>query len=199
MANETDCVIMIWSEQVFDIMILLLSICIIAAIIHFLFWINLIAYPTVRQRSMQWLYAYLTTDILLLIRFFLLYVYHWSSLCIPNIFHLIICYYEAIFDNYLNLLQSYILLALNICRYLQVARNYNVYRYKYYQIIACHFLFIFYHYYIILLQYYLNNSFYKDQKVMHVIFYSQKIINTRQGSRRVIRPDGPVRPKEIFS
>jgi hypothetical protein len=44
------------------------------------------------------------------------------------------------FDNYLNLLQSYILLALNICRYLQIAHNYNVYCLNRYTIIIAHFL-----------------------------------------------------------
>jgi hypothetical protein len=131
---------MIWSEQATDIIKPLFSISIIAVIIHFLFWINLFAYPTVRQRSMQWLYAYLITDILLLIQFFFLYAYRWSSICLPHLLRLIICYCEAILDNYLNLLQSYILLALNICRYLQIARNYNIYRLKHHQIIASHFL-----------------------------------------------------------
>lgn len=101
--------------------------CIIGAISHLLFWIQFIAYPSVRQRSMQWLYAYLVTDLLLLIRFFLFYTYRWSSICVPHLLRLIICYCEAIFDNYLNLLQSYILLALNVSRYLQIVYNHNVY------------------------------------------------------------------------
>jgi hypothetical protein len=131
---------MIWSEQASNTVKPLFGICIVAAIIHFLFWINLIAYSTVRQRSMKWLYAYLITNLLLLIRFILLYAYRWSPLCVPYLLRTIICYCEAISDSYLNLLQSYILLALNICRYLQVARNYNVYLLKHRIIIMSHFL-----------------------------------------------------------
>jgi hypothetical protein len=140
MNNESGCIVMIWSEEAADIIKPLFIICIIAAIIHFLFWINLIAYPTVRQRSMQWLYAYLATDLLLLVRFFFLYAYRWSPICVPHLLRTIICYCEAAFDSYFNLLQSYILLALNICRYLQVARNHNVYQLQHRKIIVCHFL-----------------------------------------------------------
>lgn len=124
--NHT-CEIVPWSEQGGKIEKPLRYICIIATIIHMLFWIQLIAYPSVRQRSMQWLYAYLATDLLLLLRFFLLYIYRWWSTCVPYTLQMIICYSEAIFDNYFNLLQSYILLALNICRYLQIVHNHDVY------------------------------------------------------------------------
>ena len=131
---------MIWSEQAAVTVKPVFIICIIAAVIHFLFWVNIIAYPTVRQRSMQWLYAYLITDLLLLIRFFVLYVYRWWPICVPYLLHTIICCFEATFDNYLNLLQSYILLALNICRYLQVVRNHNIYQLKRRTMIICHLL-----------------------------------------------------------
>jgi hypothetical protein len=127
MNHSDDCDIIRWSEQGAKTVKPLLYICILASIIHVLFWIQLIAYPSVRQCSMQWLYAYLATDLLLLVRFFLLYAYRWWAKCVPYFLRTIICYCEAIFDNYLNLLQSYILLALNICRYLQIAHNYNVY------------------------------------------------------------------------
>ena len=127
MNNSNDCDVVLWSEQGAKTVKPLLYICIIATIIHTLFWIQLIAYPTVRQWSMQWLYAYLGTDLLLLLRFFLLYAYRWWPKCVPYFLRMTICYCEAIFDNYLNLLQSYILLALNICRYLQIVYNHNVY------------------------------------------------------------------------
>jgi hypothetical protein len=115
----------------------------VATIIHVMFWIQLIAYPTVRQWSMQWLYAYLATDLLLLIRFFLFYAYQWWPICVPHLLRIIICYCEAIFDNYLNLLQIYILLALNICRYLQIAYNHNAYSENRCIIIIAHFLIYF--------------------------------------------------------
>jgi hypothetical protein len=127
MSNDTDCEIILWSQQAAKLVKPSFYICIIAAISHLLFWIQFVAYPSVRQRSMQWLYAYLVTDLLLLVRFFFFYAYRSSSICVPHLFRLILCYCEAIFDNYLHLLQSYILLALNICRYLQIVHNHNVY------------------------------------------------------------------------
>ena len=127
MNSSNECSIIPWSKQDNKTARLLLYICIIATIIHCLFWIQLIAYPKVRQWSMQWLYSYLATDLLLLVRFFCSYAYRSWPWCIPPLFSVFMCYSEAIFDNYLNLLQSYILLALNICRYSQIAHNHNVY------------------------------------------------------------------------
>ncbi len=138
--NKTDCEIILWSQQAAKIVKPIFYLCILATINHLLFWIQFVAYPSVRQHSMQWLYAYLITDLLLLIRFFLLYAYRWSSICVPHVLRIIICYCEAIFDNYLNLIQSYILLALNICRYLQIAYNHNVYSLNRHAIILAHLL-----------------------------------------------------------
>jgi hypothetical protein len=78
---------------------------------------------------MQWIYAYLATDILLLFRFFFVYiVYTRDTECKPNrSWALFVCYFEATVDNYLNILEVFILLALNICRYIQIAYNRNVY------------------------------------------------------------------------
>ncbi|CAF0957590.1 unnamed protein product [Adineta steineri] len=143
MNDTNDCEVLPWSEQAAKTVKPLLYICIIATIIHVLFWIQLIAYPIVRQWSMQWLYAYLTIDLLLLVRFFLLYAYRWWPTCVPYFLRSIICYCEAIFDNYFNLLQSYILLALNICRYLQIAHGHNVYSSNRYTILIAHFLIYF--------------------------------------------------------
>jgi len=140
MNNTNDCGAILWSESAAKKVKPLLFICIIATIIHVLFWAQLVAYPTVRQWSVQWLYAYLATDLLLLLRFFLSYIYRWWPICVSYSLRTIICYCEAIFDNYLNLLQSYILLALNICLYLQIAHNHNVYSSNPYTIIIAHIL-----------------------------------------------------------
>ncbi|UJR30581.1 hypothetical protein I4U23_018108 [Adineta vaga] len=140
MANRTDCEIIIWSPQAITILKPIFYISILATFTHLFFWIQFIIYPSVRQRSMQWLYAYLVTDLLLIIRFFLSYIYRWWSFCIPHLLRIVICYCEAIFDNYLNLLQSYILLALNICRYLQIVHNHNVYSINTRLIIIAHLL-----------------------------------------------------------
>jgi hypothetical protein len=106
-----------------------LYVCIIAAIVHSVFWLQLVFCPSVRQKTMQWIYAYLATDIFLLFRFFFSFIIHTTSTeCIPNrSWALFVCYFEAITDNYLNVLEVYILLALNLCRYAQIAWNKNVY------------------------------------------------------------------------
>jgi len=90
---------------------------------------------------MQWIYAYLMTDILLLLRFFFVYIVHTKSTeCEPNnVWALFVCYFEATLDNYLNLLEVYILLALNICRYIQIAYNRNVYTKDVRLLIVAHF------------------------------------------------------------
>ena len=138
MNDTATCEVIPWSEQGEKIEQPLLYICTLATIIHLLFWIQLITYPTVRQRSMQWLYAYLATDLLLLVRFFLLYAYRSWPACVSHVLRMILCYTEAIFDNYLNLLQSYVLLALNICRYLQIVHNHDVYSSNHRLIISVH-------------------------------------------------------------
>jgi hypothetical protein len=143
MKNGTDCGAVLWSKQATKTVKPLLYICIVATVSHLLFRIQLKAFPAVRKRSMLWVYAYLATDLLLLLRFFLLYAYRWWPKCLPYLIHIIICYCEAIFENYLNLLQSYILLALNICRYLQIAHNHNVYSSHRHTIIIVHFLIYF--------------------------------------------------------
>lgn len=128
MFNQShDCEDIPWSDKAAKAIQPILYICIVATVIHVLFWIQLLTYPSVRQWSMQWAYAYLLTDLFLLVRFFLLYIYRSWSTCVSHFFRIVICYSEAIFDNYLNLLQSYILLALNVCRYLQIVHSHNVY------------------------------------------------------------------------
>lgn len=127
MNNRTDCTVILWSNKTTKPTKTLFYICLLATVSHLLFRIQLQIFPIEHKRSMVWINAYLTTHLLLLIRFFLLYAYRLWSRSVSQIFHTIICYYEAIFDNYLSLLQSYILLALNICRYLQIVHNHNVY------------------------------------------------------------------------
>jgi len=39
-----------------------------------------------------------------------------------------VCYFDAVVDNYFNILEIYILLALNICRYVQIKYNRNPYQ-----------------------------------------------------------------------
>jgi hypothetical protein len=107
-----------------------LYICIVASVIHAIFWSQLLFCSAVRQKSMQWIYAYLITDIILLFRFFFSYIVRTTSTaCEPSEAWVVFnCYFEATVDNYFNILEVYILLALNICRYVQIAYNRNVYR-----------------------------------------------------------------------
>jgi hypothetical protein len=140
MNNRTDCEIILWSKQAIQDTKPLFYICILATISHLFFRIQLKLFPSKHKCSMLWVSTYLATDLLLLIRFFGFYAYRWWEKCMPYFLRTIICYCEAIFDNYLNILQSYILLALNICRYLQIAHNYNVYLSNRRTIIVIHFL-----------------------------------------------------------
>ena len=138
--NTTCPLSLLWSSSVIDSQRPALYVCIIAAITHTCFWLQLVFCPALRKKSMQWLYAYLATDILLLFRFFLLYIVHTvSHECVPNfIWSTFVCYFEAIVDNYLNTLEVYILLALNICRYAQIAHSRNVYTTDMHAVIFAH-------------------------------------------------------------
>ncbi len=119
-----------------------LIVCIVASIVHSIFWLQLVFCPSLRQKSIQWIYAYLITDILLLFRFFFIYiVYTTSTECQPSkSWALFMCYFETIGDIYPNLLEAYILLALNICRYVQIAHNRNVYTTNRRLLILIHFV-----------------------------------------------------------
>jgi len=104
--------------------------CIAASFLHAIFWSQLIFCSSVRQKSMQWIYAYLITDIFLLLRFFITYIVHTiPSACQASpLWQWIVCYFDGTVDNYFNVLEIYILLALNICRYIQIKYNRNPYR-----------------------------------------------------------------------
>ena len=131
--NETDLSCprpLLWTPSALSSRKARLIVCIIAACIHLAFWLQLVVCPSLRHKTMQWLYAYLISDGLLLFRFFFIYVvYVVSTECQPNENWVLFMYYfEATMDNYLNILEAYILLALNICRYVQIAYKCNVYR-----------------------------------------------------------------------
>jgi hypothetical protein len=108
---------LLWSQAAADSRASRLYVCIIASILYSIFWLHLAFCSSVRQTSMQWIYAYLTTDILLLSRFFFLYIIGTTSTeCEPSqSWVLFICIFQTTIDNYLNILEVYILLALNIC------------------------------------------------------------------------------------
>lgn len=125
MSNDTpSCIPLAWSADATDAIGPSLYVCIIALVFHTVFWFSISAYSSLRQwESMQWLYAFLIVDLLLLIRFFILYGLRTSSACVSLTIRTFVCYFEAVGDIYLNFLQGYILLALNICRHIQITRG----------------------------------------------------------------------------
>lgn len=121
------CVVINWSADTSDARGATLIICSIAIVFHIVFWIQIFLYRSVRQRGMIWLYIYLLTDFFLLFRFFLFYSQRIRNTCVPRTARTYLCYFEAISKIYTNVIQSYILLGLNICRYVQIVYNRNVY------------------------------------------------------------------------
>jgi hypothetical protein len=67
-----------------------------------------------------------------LLSFFILYGLHTSSACVTVTIRSFVCYFEAVGNIYLNCLQGYALLALNVCRHIQIKRGgvdiYSTYR-----------------------------------------------------------------------
>ncbi|UJR08411.1 hypothetical protein I4U23_012681 [Adineta vaga] len=121
------CIPLIWSPSTADALDSTWIVCVIAIIIHTLFWIQILIFPTLKQRSMIWLYDYLISDLFLLIRFFILYGIRREQLCLDPTFRTFVCYFEATSKFYMNVVQAYLLLALNISRYAQIVHNRNVY------------------------------------------------------------------------
>ncbi|CAF1224399.1 unnamed protein product [Adineta ricciae] len=125
--TQSPCIVLSWSSDTAGTRKPTLYICIMATIIHTIFWIHFLFYSSIRQRGMFWLYVYLLTDLFLIFRFFLFYGQRISMICVPRSARTILCYFEAISKIYTNVIQSYILLGLNVCRYIQIVFNRNVY------------------------------------------------------------------------
>ena len=118
-----------WSQSTIDQQQPGLIICIFAAVHHGLFWLQVLLCSSLHERSIQWLYAYLVTDALLLSRFFFSYIVHvhLAEYSTNRVWITFISYIDATADNYLNVLEVYMLLALNIGRYYQIVRGRNLY------------------------------------------------------------------------
>jgi len=104
----------------------ILVICIIATILHFHLWFQLIIHKIKFDLSFLFSLGYISIDIFLLASFFIQYSIRIRS-WIP-VTHLS-CYFEAYSMFYFNLLEPYSLTALNICRYWQIVRNQNIYKF----------------------------------------------------------------------
>jgi hypothetical protein len=135
-----NCTPLTWSPSTADALGSTLIVCTIAVAIHIIFWAQLIIFPSLRQRNMMWLYAYLITDFCLLARFFILYNIRKQHACLYPTFRTIMCYFEASSKFYMNAVQTYILLALNLCRFAQIVFNRNVFTKNPRLIILIHFL-----------------------------------------------------------
>lgn len=122
-----NCTSLVWSPTTADALSPTVIVCAIALFGHTIFWIQLFVVSTLRDRSMMWLYAYLITDYFLLIRFFIFYVIRKDEVCLYPTFRTILCYFEASSKFYINAVQTYLLLALNACRYAQIVSNKNLY------------------------------------------------------------------------
>ncbi|CAF2939980.1 unnamed protein product [Rotaria sp. Silwood2] len=137
---STFCVIFDWSIGTTGSLGPIVIISIIAVIIHSIFWIQVLAWASLRQRNMMWLYAYLVTSFLLLSRFFILYSIRRSAVCLFPTSQTILCYFDASWKFYINTVQSYLLLAFNVCRYAHIVFNRNFYTEKPHLIVLIHFL-----------------------------------------------------------
>ncbi|CAF0992232.1 unnamed protein product [Rotaria sp. Silwood1] len=137
---STICTIFDWSTGNFNSLEPLIILSSVALIIHSIFWIQVLTWSSLRQRNMMWLYAYLITSFLLLLRFFILYGIRQSAMCLFITPRTVLCYFEASWKFYINTIQSYLLLAFNICRYMHIVYNRNIYKEKPHLIIFMHFL-----------------------------------------------------------
>ncbi len=137
---STSCSVFNWSPSSLNSLVPTLIVSSIALTSNSLFWIQFIVCSNLRQRNMMWLYAYLITDFALLARFFLLYGIRRASICLFQTPRNILCYFEASSKVYINTIQSYLLLAFNICRYKQIVANRNIYIEKPRLMVFIHFL-----------------------------------------------------------
>lgn len=123
----TTCTLFSWSTSTLEGLEPIVITQIIAAVTHSLFWLQFFLRSSLRQRNMMWLYVYLITDLLLIVRFFIFYGIRLSSVCLYPIGRDVLCYFEASSKFYINTIQNYVLLAFNACRYLQIVSNRNIF------------------------------------------------------------------------
>jgi hypothetical protein len=137
---STPCSLFNWSPSSLDSLVPNIVVASIAIVIHFIFWVQFAIFSTLRERNMMWLYAYLITDFILIARFFILYGIRRASVCLYQTPRDVLCYFEASSKFYINIIQTYLLLAFNICRYKQIVSNRNVYTERPRLIVFIHFL-----------------------------------------------------------
>jgi hypothetical protein len=102
------------------------SISVIATILHFHLWSQLIIHKIKFDLSFMFPVGYISTDIFLLLFYFIQYsirIRSWIPVTRLS------CYFEAYSMFYFNIFELYCLAALNICRYWQIVRNQNIYKF----------------------------------------------------------------------
>ena len=103
---------------------ILLVVCILAAIFHGNLWLQLFLRKTKFDLSFVFSLGYIATDSFLILFYFIQYSIRsraWIPITRP------MCYLEAYGMFYINIVESYCLTILNMCRYYQISRNENIY------------------------------------------------------------------------
>ncbi|CAF3245313.1 unnamed protein product [Rotaria socialis] len=137
---NTYCTVFYWTPSALSGLEPVIVMCIIATIMHGFLWIQVLSFSSLRKQNLIWLYAYLFSNTLLLVRFYILYGMRRGEVCLFSTLENIICYFEASSKGYINTIQNYFLLAFSISRYLRIVFNRNTYKGKIHLIILLHFL-----------------------------------------------------------
>jgi hypothetical protein len=99
---------------------------ILATLLHFHLWLQLFIHKTKFDLSFIFSLSYISADIFLISFYFIQYgirIRSWIPVTRSS------CYFEAYSMFYFNLFESYCLTLLNICRYWQIVRNENAYKF----------------------------------------------------------------------
>jgi hypothetical protein len=124
MANESVIHIGGWDSVDLSQNNVLFAICIIAVVFHCLLWFQLFVQKKKFDLSFLFSLGYVSCDIFLILSYFIQYtirIQWWIPITRFS------CYFEAYSMFYFNLLESFCLTTLNICRYWQIVRNQNLY------------------------------------------------------------------------
>jgi len=99
---------------------------VIATIFHFLLWFQILIHRTKFGLSFLFPLSYISTDLFLILFDFIQYSIRIRSwIPVTNLS----CYFEAYSMFYVNIFELYSLAALNICRYWQIVRNQDIYKF----------------------------------------------------------------------
>ncbi|CAF0859377.1 unnamed protein product [Adineta ricciae] len=113
-----------WSSTVLYQNRILLGIGLLGTFLHSLLWFQLFFHRIPLDLSLIFPACYVSTDIFILLSYLVQYVIR-STATTPT--WRASCYFEAYFAFYFNILESFYLTLLHICRYLQIVRNKNIY------------------------------------------------------------------------